>query len=152
MKKDGNVQVDTKDEYDYSLNTNKRQKAKNNNDYKTWLDLSNKQLDIIDRQLQDPTLDELEQSNLLKKADTIIRDMQKYQGYGGFKKGYGGFKKGKKAKKATALSMRTVKIRMPDSVNVKPNIKVPTLKIKVPNGNRGTITKVNLPRIRPRVS
>ena len=87
LSKDGDVKVQDKDEYDYSLNTNKRQKAKKDNDYKTWLDLSNKQLQILEKQSQDTSLDELELSDLAEKYNTILGEMEKYKGYGGFKKG-----------------------------------------------------------------
>ncbi|MBA2706111.1 MAG: hypothetical protein H0U60_19935, partial [Blastocatellia bacterium] len=94
LNKDGTVKSTPKLEYDYSLNTNNLQKAKTNKDFKGWMQIANKQLGILEKQLSEPTLDELEQSDLLKKADRLIADMQKYAGYGGFKKG----KKGKKPK------------------------------------------------------
>ena len=84
--KDGSVEVKPKLEYDYSLNTNKLQKSKANDDLKGWFDIANKQLDILDKQYQDPTLDDLEKSEIEEKANKLISDMQKYKGYGGFTK------------------------------------------------------------------
>ena len=92
LQSDGDVKVQDKIDYDYSLNTNKLQRLKSSKDYKGWVETANKQLEILDKQLKDPTLDELEQSDLLEKADKILSDMAKYSEYGGFDKP----KKGKK--------------------------------------------------------
>lgn len=92
--KDGSVTTMSKDDYALSINTNKMQSAKKRNDVKSWLTTAQEQLKIYDKQLQDKTLDELEKSDILEKADTLIGQMIKYQGYGG------SFTKPKKGAKA----------------------------------------------------
>lgn len=84
--KDGSVREQPKNEYDYSLNTLKMESLKKNKDLKGWSALAEKQVAIIEQQLQDSSLDELEQASLLKKAAAITEQYQKYAGYGGFKK------------------------------------------------------------------
>jgi hypothetical protein len=86
LGKDGNITSMPKLQYSYSLNTNKMQMAKSRGDLKTWTQLAEKQLGIIQNQLQDPSVDELERSDLIEKANKILDDTDKYQGYGGFKK------------------------------------------------------------------
>lgn len=146
LQKDGSIKIQPKDEYDYQLNTNKMQKAKSGNDLQTWFNIADQQLNIISKQLQDPTLDELEASDLQEKADKIISDYQKY-------KGYGGFKNGKKTKKTKSLRLKSVVIKSPSIKNsTKIKISKPTITKKVITGGRGTITKVKLPITRRRTN
>jgi hypothetical protein len=142
LQSGGDVSVTTKDEYTNSLYTNKRQKAKRNNDYKTWLDFSNKQLDLIEKQLQDPTLDELEQSDLLEKAEIILDDMEKYGEYGGFKK--------PKKIKGISSSPSDLTIKMPIRQAKKPVLKTvsSTPKIAVKSPTKKLISKSTLSKLR----
>jgi hypothetical protein len=106
LGKEGNVTVTPKTSYDYSLNTNKMQSAKAKDDYKTWVNIANKQLGILEQQLQDPTLDELEQSDIIEKAEILMRSMQKYASYGGFTKPKsGGGRSGRSPSVTKAITM-----------------------------------------------
>jgi hypothetical protein len=144
LQSDGDVKVQTKDEYDYAVGTNKLQRLKANEDYKGWMETANKQLEILDKQLKDPTLDELEQSELIEKADKILSDMEKYQGYGGFKKG-----KKTKTSSLTGISNLTGGIKIPIRTAKKPtfnNISA-TPKIAIKTTKPKLISKATLAKI-----
>ena len=101
--KDGDITAQPKLEYDYSLNTNKLQSLKAAEDYKGWSALAVKQLENLAKQYEDPSLDDLEKSDIEEKARTLAGQIEKYSGYGGFKKG----KKGRKGS-AASLSLATI--------------------------------------------
>lgn len=93
LKKDGGVQVTSRLSYDYSLTQNKLQSAKKSDNMEEWFKLANSQYSNLEQQLQDPTLDELEKSNIQEKMDNLLADASKYQSYGGFSKSKGGSSK-----------------------------------------------------------
>jgi hypothetical protein len=97
-KKNGDVQVTSKLEYTYSLNQNKLEAAKRADNVSDWLKLADTQFKALQKQLEDPTLDELEKSNVQEKIDKLVADAQKYKGYGGFKKPKSGGGRGGKGK------------------------------------------------------
>lgn len=86
----GEVTVTPKTKYDYQVGTAELAKYKKADDLAGWTKTADKQLQNIDKQLQDPNIDELDRIELENKAQTIIDDYQKYLGYGGFTKGSGG--------------------------------------------------------------
>lgn len=134
--KEGDVAVMSKADYDYKLNANKMQKAKADGDYAGWQALAEKQLEIIQSQLEDPGLDELDQSDLIEKADKLLADIEKFDEYGGFKKP-------KKPKKVSMPSLPAFKL--PNSTSpvtgkgkltrlTLPKAKLPTLSTVAPQG------------------
>lgn len=104
--KDGDVQpLETKLSYDTKLTTQKLENAKTAKNMTEWMKLAEQQEKNLATQLQDPTLDELEKTELQQKYDKLVADAQKYAGYGGFTKGKsGGSSKTKKAKVFTIPS------------------------------------------------
>ncbi len=106
--KDGSVTTMPKLDYDYSINTNKLQSLKKKQDVGSWLEVANSQLDILRKQWQNPTLDELERSEIEEKGNNLLEQMEKYQGYGGFTKG-----------KSTASRLPSLSVGKPQSFSVK---------------------------------
>lgn len=93
--------------YNTQLTTQKLENAKTAKNMTEWMKLAEQQEKNLAEQLQDPTLDELEKTELQQKYDKLIADAQKYAGYGGFTKGKsGGSGKTKKAKVFTIPSTR----------------------------------------------
>lgn len=86
-KKDGDVQVTSKLSYDYSLGYNKLQAAKKSKDTGEWFKIADGLVQNLQQQLQDPTLDDLEKSDIQEKIDNLLADASKFQSYGGFTKG-----------------------------------------------------------------
>ena len=94
---DGNVTVQTKDKFDYQIGTAKLAQFKAKKDVNGWMKTANEQLDRIDKQLQDPTIDPLEAIQLQNDAESLMTNMEKYADYGGFDKS------GSKSAKQTKL-------------------------------------------------
>lgn len=92
--KDGKVTPTRKIDYDYSLGQNKLQSAKKKEDLDGWFKQADVQLANLETQLADPTLDELDKSNIREKIDNLIAEAEKYNEYGGFKKGRSGYASG----------------------------------------------------------
>lgn len=85
--KNGDVQAPiTEDSYNTQLNTAKLSSYKKNNNYQAWQDTAQKQLDLLTKQLDDQTLDELDKIDIQNKIDSLLTEAEKYAGYGGFKK------------------------------------------------------------------
>ena len=85
-KTDGTVETMTKDSYDYKLGTAKLAKYKRADDITGWMKTANTQLDSIEKQLQDPNVDELDKVQLEEDYNSLLDNLEKYAGYGGFKK------------------------------------------------------------------
>jgi hypothetical protein len=90
----GDVTATSKIKYDYQLGTSKLSKAKASDNLKDWMNIANSQLDSLDKQLQDPNIDELDRVQLENDAQKLLDDISKYAGYGGFTKGKSGGKNG----------------------------------------------------------
>lgn len=97
-KVDGTAESMTKDEYDYKLGTAKLSKYKRAGNLNGWMKEANAQLDRIERQYEDPNIDELDKVQLEEDWNQIYENMQKYDRYGGFKKSKS--KKGKSNKES----------------------------------------------------
>lgn len=136
--KTGEVTTESKVEYDSKLLTNKLQRAKALKDYKSWLELANQQLSLLDQQLQDPTLDELDQSDLIERAENLLEEMDKYTSYGGFTKP----KKGRKLQVSVPDTGARIPVRAPKapktysrrSRTVKLATRKPNIKLKQSRG------------------
>lgn len=87
---DGKVTETPKIKFDYQLGTATLAKQKRAGDLKGYIKTANSQLDSIDKQLQDPSIDPLEAITLQNQAETLLANIDKYSGYGGFKKGGSG--------------------------------------------------------------
>lgn len=97
--KDGGVSTISKLDYDENLNYRKLNLAYDQRDMKKWTDLAKKQLGFYEKQLEDPTLDELEKLEIEDRYITLAKRMQKYASYGG------SFTKGRKGRKAKAQKL-----------------------------------------------
>lgn len=86
LSKSGIITTIPKIDYETNLNTQRMENAVKAEDYKTWLELAEKQYQNYQTQLQDTTLDELEKVELQQKIDSLIVTANKYKGYGGIKK------------------------------------------------------------------
>lgn len=84
---DGTVKVQTKDKYSYELGTAKLEQYKKADNVTKWMETAQGQLQNIVKQLKDPSLDEVEVIKLQNDAQTLMDNMDKYTGYGGFTKG-----------------------------------------------------------------
>lgn len=147
--KDGDVSIETELSYNTKLTTQKLENAKTAKNLKQWNELAVQQEKNILKQLNDPTLDELEKIELQQKYDKLVSDAEKYASYGGFKKGKKA-KKGKKIKFSAFDSSTTSGIKIPISKVEKPNfkaIKVSAPKIPISTKARG-ITKSYLANLR----
>lgn len=102
--KDGDVSIETELSYNTKLTTQKLENAKTAKNLKQWNELAVQQEKNILKQLNDPTLDELEKTELQQKYDKLVSDAEKYASYGGFTKGRAGRSKAETQKIATAKS------------------------------------------------
>jgi len=109
----GDVQVTTKDAYDYDIGTSKLNNLKRSDDVEGWIKQANVQLDLLDKQYKDPNADELDKIDIQNKADTLMDNIDKYTGYGGFTK-YG---KGGAAKKASIAKILASSKAMSSTTN-----------------------------------
>ncbi len=105
-KSDGSVSVQDKTTYDTQVLTKKMTTAKKSDDLDKWLTLAEDQIGIYEKQLEDPSIDELERITIQDKIDTLLANAEKYQGYGGFKKGSSG--KPKSLTKAELEKIQTI--------------------------------------------
>lgn len=126
LSKTGEVTTTTKLEYDYDVNDQKLDVAKNEKDWATWAKLADTNFRNIQLQMNDPTLDELDILKLEKTKDALAKEYQKYKGYGG------AFTKPKKGKKGTALKVKRVSFKGPKT-------KISTVKLPT----RARVTKVS---------
>ncbi|MEK7550081.1 MAG: hypothetical protein AAB519_03830, partial [Patescibacteria group bacterium] len=92
-REDGTSYPQRKDVFTTSLLTAKMTGAKKNDDFEEWTTLADQQYQLLQRLVEDPTVDELERAEFQNKMMTLEDDMEKFLEYGG------AFKKGKGAKK-----------------------------------------------------
>lgn len=145
--RDGSVDTMSKLDYDTSLNSQKMQTAKSNEDYKTWLSLADKQLQKYEQQLQDPSLDELEQIEIQQKIEKLVEEAAKYDSYKGFKKP-------KKVSPGKPVQLKKVEVKTPAKVQFS-TISLPTPKISLQSPKPKPKAKVRLrqlPKAKLRIS
>ena len=95
---DGNVTATPKIKYDYQVGTAQLTQQKNNGDVEGWIKTANGQLESIQKQLKDPSIDPLDAISLQNDAEALQKNIDKYKGYGGFTKPKSGKKGGKGSK------------------------------------------------------
>lgn len=86
----GDISTMTKTKYEYSIGIQELEKYKRADDLKGWMKTANKQLDSIEKQLQDPNVDPLDAISLQNDAEALMEKMDKYGKQGGFTNGSGG--------------------------------------------------------------
>jgi hypothetical protein len=118
--------------------------AKKADDLKEWLKLAETQYENYQKQMEEPTLDELEKIELQQKIDNLVTSVAKF-------KSYGGFKKPKKAKKITAKKISAPKIKLSKvkiatfKAKAAPKIKaIKPAKITIKKAKRAKIKKIKL--------
>lgn len=94
--KSGTVSVMGANEYKSSLYTAQMASKKKNKDLAGWLEIAEKHYDVLNQQMNDPTIDELDKVAIQNKIDTLSEQFAKYRGYGGFTKGKSGSTKKEK--------------------------------------------------------
>lgn len=94
---DGTVVSQRKDGYMVQLNTAKMSGFKKNKDLESWKKTADEQYALLNKMMEDPSIDEYEKTTIQNKIDTLETEFLKY-------KGYGGFTKGKKAKETKSVS------------------------------------------------
>ena len=124
----GNVTATPKVKYDYQLATATMTKQKNAGDIEGWLKTAQSQLDSINKQLQDPSIDPLDAIALQNDAEALQKAAAKYVGYGGFTKGKSGGK-GSKFDYASRLAS-TNKTGMATTTALRALVKKSTIKRK----------------------
>jgi hypothetical protein len=82
----GEVSAISKDSFDSQLNSAKLSGYKKNENLKEWRKTAGEQLDLLNRMMMDPSIDELEKIQIQNQAETLIDQYQKYAAYGGFTK------------------------------------------------------------------
>lgn len=92
-REDGTSYPQRKDVFTTSLLTAKMTGAKKSEDYEGWLEYASQQYDLLQKLIQDPTVDDLERAEFQNKMMTLEDDFVKFEEYGG------AFKKGSKGKK-----------------------------------------------------
>jgi hypothetical protein len=83
----GTVIVTPKIQYDYEVGAATLINQKSAGNYSGWMQTAQGQLSSIQSQLQDPSVDPLNQLKLQNDASTLISQMQRNSKYGGFTKG-----------------------------------------------------------------
>jgi hypothetical protein len=83
---EGVIQAMPKVTFDYKLGTAKLTQYKNDENLQEWLKTAKGQLESIQTQLQDPSIDPLDSQTLLNDAHTLMDNIAKYSSYGGFTK------------------------------------------------------------------
>lgn len=131
--KNGKTQTKTETEYNSTMRDLKLTKLKSNDDYKGWLLLADEKLKDIESQFDEA--DPLTQSQLANDYKTLSDQVEKYKGYGGFKKGSSGSKSSKSKYSITSIKRETPKISL-----TKKTISPVSLNIKGGVSGRGTGT------------
>lgn len=83
---DGTVKTERLDTFNSQLNSAKLSRYKKNENLKEWRKTAGEQLDLLNRMMMDPSIDELEKIQIQNQAETLIDQYQKYAAYGGFTK------------------------------------------------------------------
>lgn len=100
--------------------------AKNSGDFNTWMNVASQQAQLIQKQLQDPNLDQKTKLTLQNKLTSLVKEASKYQSYGN------SFTKGKKFKTPTFVPL---KVKLPvssASSQAVSSLKIPTMPIANP--------------------
>lgn len=86
----GYVTTESKTKFDYNLNSATLTALKTAEDYRGWIQVAKKQLKNIDKQLKDPATDPVDALRLQNQAAYLVKNIDKYTAYGGFRKGSSG--------------------------------------------------------------
>ena len=103
---------------------------KRNGDIQGWLNTAEKQFEALQKQLEDPNVDELDKIQIQDDIDTLITNYQKYSDYGGFTK----------PKKGKAPAKIKLNFSAPDLPKM-PKISSPSIKITPPKVQKITASK-----------
>jgi len=104
QKDDGTTGHYTESEVNSKIRNQQMEKAKESNDYKSWLNLAQEKEKDLQKQWQEANGDQLAQLEIENELIDLYQNMAKYASYGGFKKG-------KKAKKYNLASVNNVQIK-----------------------------------------
>lgn len=129
----------SKTKYDYQLGTATLTAQKNANNVGGYIKTAGQQLQRIQQQLQDPSIDPLEAQTLQNQASTLTSNIAKYKSYGGFTKPKTGRSSGTGSRGGSGVaktSFKTAKtanaIKRPTGVKVSaPKYTAPKAKISV---------------------
>jgi len=137
----GSISITPKIKYDHSLNDATLTQQKKAGDMSAWMKTANKQMDNIVKQLQDPSVDQLDKIALQNQAQTLADNMAKYQGYGGFTKGGSGGGSGGK-KSIPALAKTAMKTPSTKSFKVKKITPKKVATFKAPTTKKLSVSKI----------
>jgi len=137
--KNGKAQDMPEADYKYKVRNEKMTTAKINKDYKTWLKLADEKLKDIEAQFADA--DPLTQSELQNDYDTLVNQITKYRGQGGFTKP-------KTGKAPTKLTINAPKVQATYKKISAPKIGGTNGKVSAPNISRYTIQPRKIGRVR----
>jgi len=85
----GAITATPKIKYDYQVNTETMTQQKKNNNLDGWMKTAETQVNSIDEQLKDKSIDPLDKIKLENDRQTILDNAAKYNEYGGFTKASG---------------------------------------------------------------
>jgi hypothetical protein len=100
----GKVTATPKQKYEYQLGKSKLTQYKDRENLDGWMQTAQSQLESIDKQLQDKSIDPKDKIDLENDAYDLIKSMQKYAEYGGFTKPKSGSSKKSKLDYAKLFS------------------------------------------------
>lgn len=130
----GNVSITPKIKYDYSLNSATLTQQKKAGNLQAYYSTAQKQLQNIQTQLKDPDTDPLDKLTLQNEAQTLVDNMSKYQGYGGFTKP-------KAPKLPSAASFKTAsQFKAPKIKGIK--VRVPKANFKAPKTRKIAVSRI----------
>lgn len=92
---EGTVTVTPKISFEHDLNTANLTQLKEDDDLQGWMDQAKIQSKNIRDQLADPSVDPLEKVQLTNELNSLVKNAEKYDGYGGFTKASGSKSGGK---------------------------------------------------------
>lgn len=84
--KTGEVSVQTKLDFEVDLLSAKLVSAKRKDNLREWIELADRQLQLLQLSLADPSLDTLERAKIQNQIDSLLGSAEKYIEYGGFRK------------------------------------------------------------------
>lgn len=136
---DGKISETPKIVFDYQVGSATLTSQRNNGDLGGWLKTANSQLDNINKQLQDPSIDPLEALKLQNQADSILNQRDKYVSYGGFTKPKTGRSGGSSASTSGYKTASSGKISPPKGVSVR--------KLAAPQFKTSGVKKISVSKI-----
>jgi hypothetical protein len=83
----GEISVMSRDDYDAQIESAKMTAYKKADNLEGWKQSAEKRLELLQKRMTDPTVDDLEKVQIQNQIDTLVGEYRKYGGYGGFKKG-----------------------------------------------------------------